>query len=184
RMGGECWVETALTVETLATSDGLLASRSRTRAWAMTHRRVTPGGREQPRTIYGRGLEDLDLAGWRSSETGEPPISSFDSPAPGAPAVFRGEAARALVLGLVSELHGEDSRCAIGVGAGYSLRDDPGGTFDDCGFPTESVLLAGGQTTVETIGGRGHLRRASYGDCPEPQPACLTVFAENAPFPR
>ena len=70
RMGGGGWVEAALTVETLATSDGLLASRTRTRAWAMTLRR------ERPRTIHGRGLDDLDPSEWME----EAPISSRGDP--------------------------------------------------------------------------------------------------------
>src|SRR6185503_2901209 len=90
-LGARPWVEAACTVETLGSSLGLQASRTRTRAWAMAVLPSTPGGREQPRTIQGRGLEDLDASGWLEQPDPGTPITPS-----GSLLLFRGEASRAL----------------------------------------------------------------------------------------
>jgi hypothetical protein len=192
RMGGfdpsaPRWIETARTVETLVADGGLVASRVRTRSWGMALLPSTPGGREQPRTSYGRAPADLHTSDWHPV----PPITrEAVRDTPPEPLVFVGEAARLLVQGLVSALHGEGSAEWVPVGAGWRVRDDPlhpkgisGGWFDDAGFPAAPVVLADGRNTVSRLSGPGHLKRPSYRDRPVAHPSCLVVFSADEPFP-
>lgn len=180
------WVEAAVTVESLAADGGLLASRSRSRVWALARFPVrgAAGLHEPPRVLAGRSLDELRTEDWSERPEGAEPterqaarIGSRTSPA-----VFLPEAASTLVSALVRSLHGQGHECGLKVGPGWRVTDDPlepnslfGGHFDDTGHPTRRSILSDGKTVIATIDGEGHMRRASYRDPPVPLAANLLV---------
>ncbi len=182
------WVESAVTVETLASDDGLRASRTRTRTWALaTIRRAGAESRERIRFLVGRSLESLSTAGWLPTyiHRGRRPASH---PPPGRYAiVFAPEPAAILAAALVRVIHGAEAEAGRKVGPGWRVIDDLadpqslfGVRFDDAGFPTRRCVLAESGRVIGGISGQGHLKRASYRDRPTPMAVGVIVQGETS----
>ncbi len=171
------WVEVAVTAESFAADGGLLASRRRSRAWALA---MVEG---RPRFLGAPTLDVLDASGW--ARRGEEPHATPDRRPPSAKSiVLLPEAASALVPALVRALRGLGGTSKVEVGPGWRIADDPleprslyGGWFDDAGFPARRKLLWDGRTETGRIDGPGHLRRGSYRDPPSPMATSLVVAA-------
>ena len=175
---GSAWVEAALTTESIAADCGLLASRERTRAWALA---IVDG---RPRSVGARTIDSLDTLDWARSKR-EPLTGSGDRfPQGKRPVVFLPEAAASLVKALVRVLQATVNEPRPEIGRGWRVKDDPldpralvGGSFDDAGFPTAEKLLWDGRQAVGEIDGAGHFRRASYRDPPVPMVTTLVLEA-------
>jgi hypothetical protein len=185
------WIEVATTVETWAADGGLRASRVRTRAWAGIRLKL---GESLPRPLIvgSRRWLDLQPEAWRITMEDRwlvPADEAAGRAVPRGPVVFSPECSAALVRALVTTLHtGGGSETE--VGPGWRVADDPsvpdalfGAAFDDSGFPTRRVVLAGGEKTEGVLEGPGHLRRPSFRDTPSPAPFHLVVEAREDTFP-
>ena len=186
-VAARAWVEAASTVECWVADGGLVAIRTRVRAWAGVHPRVRigPATREaRPMIVASRRWADLEHDGWeilagdRFRVAGRPAAPR----AMKCPVLFSPEASATLVLALVRSLHGPGQRLDRPVGPGWKVIDDPldpralmGGSFDDACFPTEPRMLADGRTSVGLAEGPGCNRRSSYRDAPASRPSHLVV---------
>ncbi len=175
---GSAWVEAALTTESIAADGGLLASRVRTRVWALG---VADG---RPRLLGGRTVASLDTMDWAHAKRQPPSESRNRFPSATQPVVFLPEAAASLVTALVRVLRAGVDEFRPEIGPGWRVADDPfdprallGGPFDDAGFPAARKILWDGRQAVEEIEGPGHFRRASYRDPPAPMATTLVLEA-------
>lgn len=164
------WVESAETVETWVASGGLVAERTRFRAWCGMGSTV----------FASRSLDDLGVLIERDVEIEEGPIAGRRAQLTSL--VLQPEPAAQLVSALVRSFHHDAAMLGARVGEGWNLSDDPGtedpvlgGFFDDAGFPTGRTGLADGSRVVGTIGTKGFLRRGSYRDRPSPLAGSLVM---------
>ena len=170
------WVEAALTTETIAAHGGLLASRHRSRVWALGV------AERRPRILGARALDELDSCYWARSvrvpqERSHRVILPLERPA-----LFYPEAAASLVTALVRAVQSAGDEQVPEIGPGWRVSDDPteprglvGGSFDDAGFPASRRLLWDDARVVGRTDGVGHYRRASYRDPPSPMATTLVV---------
>ena len=192
----EMWVEVATTVESWVADRGYRASRSRTRAWALSRLRCPEGNGRLPRPVLvaARRWRELDPRGFREilEDRQEGLQREIELPAKPVPVLFNPESSAMLVLALARTLHARGLDRGLGVGPAWHLEDDPtrsdallGGTFDDAGFDTRRKLLADGSGVVGSISEKGHDRRGSFRDRPVPQPSHLVILTRSGdPPPR
>ncbi len=183
---GSAWIEAGLTAETLVADGGLRASRSRRRLWAVAMVRPVglEGLPERPRSLASRTLSGLSVEAWRSRDLGLEHVGTVGEAEPSATltVVFDPEAAAGLVVGLVRCVHGRGQQEGAPAGPAWQILDDPtapgalvGGSFDDAGFPTRRVRLAGDGRVIGVLEGQGHFRRSSFRDPPAPMSTTLVV---------
>jgi hypothetical protein len=188
------WVEVAATVENLVAWEGLTASRTRLRAWAMAQIRPHDATMRSPRPFFvaSRGWSDLPEKGW-AALAGERVLGQGAS-ASGAerrlPVLFAAEVAANLVTALTRTLHGHPERVGTAVGPGWAIEDDPlapgallGGSFDDVGFASRRRVLADGLRAVEPLAGAGSFRRPSFRDPPRAMHSHLVLEAGEESMP-
>jgi hypothetical protein len=96
--------------------------------------------------------------------------------------IFNPECAALLVHALVRQQTPGRDAGEPDVGPAWRVLDAPGdpdalfgGSFDDAGFSTRSLVLGDGQRRRGIIEGPGHYRRASFRDAPVALPAHLIV---------
>ncbi|MDX1388042.1 MAG: hypothetical protein R3344_02575 [Acidobacteriota bacterium] len=177
------WIEWGTTVESWVADGGFRASRSRSRAWAMTPKRLAPehGGGEIPALIAARGLDELGRFGWIAPALHGTAVP-LDAALSDGTLLLEPFAAALVVRALAVELCAPGRTTRQEVGPGFRISDDPahpkgltGGKFDDAGFPTIRKPLADGSRILALFEGRGHLRRSSFRDPPAPDLTTLVV---------
>jgi predicted Zn-dependent protease len=162
------WVEHAVTVESLAATNGLRRCRRRSRVWT-----TCIAGRIR-RTRAATSLAALDP--WVGVSPPCAPGGRFEpSPTQSLTVRLEPDPAAGLVALLAPGLHGSGAAGTLPVGPGWNVADHPnqpgglgGGLFDDAGFPTRDQVLAQSGLTLDPIGRKGHLFRDSYRDPPRP----------------
>jgi len=184
-------VEAAFTVESWASSDGLRASRSRARTWAMLEPALRSGG-GAPLVIAARSWRTLDDRGWRRIADdlrwpGSDSVSELDG---NVSLVFSPEVAATMVGMLVRAVHGPGAPDGLPVGSGWQVQDDPlldgglyGSKFDDTGHPCRTRTLSDGKQSLASVGGAGSWRRPSFRDVPSSRPSQIVVGVRETEFP-
>ncbi len=186
------WIEWGTTVESWVADGGLRASRTRSRAWAMTPKRLSPehGGGELPCVVTGRGLDDLERFGWIAPDL-EGAAVPLETALSGGILLLEPHAAALVVRALAAEICAPGRPTRQRVGPGFRISDDPihpkgltGGRFDDAGFPAIRKPLADGNRVLALFEGRGHLRRSSFRDPPAPDLTTLVVEGGDETPPK
>ena len=186
------WIEWGTTVESWVADGGFRASRSRTRAWAMTTKRLgaVHGGGEIPCVIAGRGLDELDRFGWIAPDL-EGAAVPLETALSSGILLLEPTDAAVVVRALATELCAPGRPTRQAVGPGFRVSDDPvhpkglaGGKFDDAGFPAIRKPLADGNLILALFEGRGHLRRSSFRDPPVPDLTTLVVESGDETPPK
>jgi hypothetical protein len=176
------WVEAVTTVESWVADGGPLASRSRTRGWAVAR------GRPRPLLLAARRWTELPERGWTDLVAERDPGGDkrASKRAGQQPILFTAEIAADLVSGLVRGYLSDTECLGVAAGSGWKMTDYPaspqalfGGKFDDAMFPTERRLLADGREILARIHGPGQLRRSSFRDPPQSQHSHLIVGSEE-----
>lgn len=190
----EAWVEVATTLESWVAGEGLLASRTRRRAWAFARPDGTGAGDGAlpPLVVANRRWDELPRDGWARLAADRLPPGATATRLPSRCAVlFAPESAAVLVQALSRVLHGDPAAEGEPVGPGWRLFDDPtdetalfGGTFDDARFPTRRVELADGRRISGSTYGPGCYRRPAFRDEPVPMPANIVVEPGPEALPR
>ena len=184
-------VEAAFTVESWASSDGLRASRTRARSWAM----LEPGLRGDggaPFVIAARSWQGLDERGWRriADDLLWPKGDSVSEVDGHLSLVFSPEVAATLVGLLVRAVHGHGAPRGLPVGPGWQVNDDPradaglyGSAFDDTGHACRTTSLADGKRVLDGVEGTGTWRRPSFRDVPSSRPSQTVVAIRETEIP-
>jgi predicted Zn-dependent protease len=188
------WVEVAATTENLVADEGLTASRTRLRAWAMAQLRPDDATAKSPRPLFvaSRSWSELPERGWaglaEERSLGQGALTGGDHGK--LPVLFSAEAAAILVAAVARTLHGREESVGAAVGPAWEIADDPGaadalfgGRFDDVGFATQRRVLADGVRAVQPLNGRGCFRRPSFRDPPSPLHSHLVIEAGDDSTP-
>jgi hypothetical protein len=195
RAPAESRVEVAVVLETWVAEGGMVASRSRRRAWAMARlAAMADEPLQRPLVIASRRWEMLGTAGWREvlddRRIGRGTGKSLRHGNTSVPVLLNPECSAELGLALVKALHDPAVDPSASVAAGCKITDDPtdaqalfGGTFDDAGFPARPTVLWRNGRRVGRLEGAGHLRRPSYRDRPGPMPRHLVLDVPESPPP-
>ena len=179
--GSTAWVEVAVTHEAWVASDGVRASRRRTRAWSL-FRSISAQPDGSPVLAASRGWPGLTTDAWRTQLEDRGRAREAPKPTDRTRLILLPEAAAKITQALVPALHGTQEAIGESVGPGWDVSDEPrdrrslfGGEFDDSLTPTQSMALAGSGRILFNLGDSGHARRASYRDPPIQTPSHLVV---------
>jgi len=187
-------VEVAASVENWFADGGLRGTRTRIRGWALIRTRE-PWAHDppsRPAIIARRRWQDLPEDGWSGvlEDRRLPAGDRARPPGKKLPVIFSPECSGQLVVALFRALHLAGHNGETEVGPAWRVTDDPGhpralsgGSFDDAGFATRSILLADGRRTLATLEGAGHFRRPSFRDRPTPMHSHLVVAPSGGEIP-